>query len=117
LFDETLRDRQPQTRAFTPAICAPVNLPEFLENNLLVLGPDAYPRIGYRYANEVSIFQAIDLDTPTLRGELDRVAEQVIKNLFETDSIGIDSPICFQNSFNLDIFRHCQWTNGGEHLW
>ena len=90
LFDETLRDRQSQSRAFIGGICVSLNLAEFLENGCMVLSSDTYPRIGYRYANVVRLFTAIDVDSTRLWRELDRVAQQVIENLLKTDSIRID---------------------------
>ena len=114
LFDETLRDCQPQSRAFTGGIRVPLNLPEFLENDLLVLSSDTYPCIGYRYTNLVAIFNASDVDPAVLRREFDRIAKQVVQNLLKTHSIGIHRPVRLQLLLDLDIFRHCQWTDRGE---
>src|ERR1700724_258612 len=74
LFNQTPSDRQSQPRTFIGSICVPLDLPEFLENNRLVLSSNTYPCIRYRYTNLVPTFNAIDVDSAILRRELDRIA-------------------------------------------
>jgi hypothetical protein len=63
LFDQTPGDRQPQADAFLDGSSRPLDLPELLEDDPLILGSDADARIRYRNANRVSIFVAIDVVT------------------------------------------------------
>src|SRR5579872_2699369 len=116
LFDETFRDRQSQSRAFSGIALSVFNLAEFLKNDCLILSSNADPCIGYRYANFAPVSTAIDVDSAVPWSELNRVAEQVIKNLFKTHSISMHGEIRLEAVLNLDILCHGQRTNSGENL-
>src|SRR5579863_5610579 len=84
LLDQSSRDGQPQSRSLLRVRCTTLDLPEFVEDNLLILRRDPDPRIGYRGADEVPVVHTLDADPATLGRELDRVAEQVVQNLLKS---------------------------------
>src|ERR1700730_2710017 len=116
LFDETLRDRQSQSRTFTGGACVSFNLTKFLEYQPLILGSDTYPCISHRYANAVFNFQAMDVDPATLGRELDCVAQQVVQDLLKADAVGENGRVCFHLLLDPDVLLHCQRTNCRENL-
>ena len=59
---------------------------------------------------------AIDVDLAALGREFHRIAQQVVQDLLETNSISIDGQISLQVLLNLDVLRHGQRTDGGEDL-
>jgi hypothetical protein len=104
MFNQTLRDRQSQSRAFVGGIFVSLNLPEFLKDDRLILSSNTYPGVGDGYRNLSPIFDAVNVDSAILWREFNRVAKQVIENLLKADSIGIDWKIRLDLVPNLDIF-------------
>ena len=90
LLNQTLGDGQSQARTFSWVIFISLDLAEFLKNEGLVLGSNTYPRVGHRNTNLTPIFSTTDIDSPILGCEFDCIAQQVIKNLLKTHSIGMD---------------------------
>jgi hypothetical protein len=58
-------------------------LAEFFEHNFLFFGANANAGIGDRDPYKVSVVKTIDIDAATLGRKFDRVAQQVVEDLFE----------------------------------
>ena len=111
LLHQTPGYGEPEPGAFLGCSGTPFDLPEFFEDHLLIRGADAYAGVGHRQGNRSCFVVTSNFDVAVFRCELDRIAEQVIQNLFETDPIGIDGPICFQLLLHLNILGHGEGTN------
>ena len=67
LLDQAPGQRQPQTGAFVAAACGRVQLHEFLEQLLLVLGGDADSGVGHRHPRQtIAVVEAARRDLPDL---------------------------------------------------
>src|SRR5262245_62852837 len=79
-LDELPAERQPQPSTLGLLVRS-ADLPEFLEDRLLVLGRNPDPRIGHRDLDRVLQWPSLDIDAAAIGRELDRVGEQVQDHL------------------------------------
>src|SRR5262245_3728898 len=75
-LDELPTEGQPQPRALHLLVRRP-DLPELLEDGLLILRGDADAGVADRDLYETVFWIGPDLDAPTLRREIDRIRQQV----------------------------------------
>lgn len=77
-FDKALCQGKTKTRAFVTPGVGFIYLPEFRENDILVLFLDPDPRVSHLNLNDVVLHQIYDdRNLPTLGRKLDRVGQQV----------------------------------------
>src|ERR1700722_6174977 len=91
--------------------CVSLDLPEFLENHLLIFRPDADACVGYGDASQMRTFSTSDVDSAGLGREFDRIAKQVAQDLFEAHALGIYGSIRPQRMPHLNVFGHRQGMN------
>ncbi len=92
-LDELARDRQAEARAVVLARRARVHLGELAEHEVVVLRRDADPRVAdFDHAlvhAVVDVRERANPDAPALRGEVDRVAEQVADDVRHLLPVGV----------------------------
>src|SRR5262249_54149751 len=88
-LDELPRERQAQASALHLLVRRP-DLPELLEDRLLILGGDADSRVRDAALNQAVVHPGSDVDPAALRRELDRVGEQVQQHLLHLALVGAD---------------------------
>src|ERR1700727_3208609 len=92
------------------------NLPEFVENDLLVFRSDTYARICHGHAYKVPVVYALDSDIAAFGCEFHRVAEQVVEDLLKADAICPTERLALYSLLNPDVLSHSQRMNGGKNF-
>src|SRR5579872_2268093 len=98
------------------AAIGPLDLSEFVEDHILIFGPDTDSSISYRHADKVPGVDALDADVAAFGSELDCVAEQVVENLLKTNAICLNQKLAFHLLFNQNVFGDGQRMNDGEYF-
>src|SRR5215475_9209715 len=88
-LDELPSERQAEAGALDLLVRHP-DLPELLEDHLLILGSDANPGVGDRHLDYSLVHGRPDVDPAALERELQRVGEQVQQHLLDLSLVGAD---------------------------
>src|SRR5712692_7480126 len=97
--------------------CRPsFQLTKFFENRGLILRSNAYSCVLYGYAGKIPDLMVINLDLAAFWGELHSIAEQVVQDLLETHTIRIHRQAGCTFLLDIDVFCHCERTNGRQNL-
>jgi len=108
-LDDLLDDRETQAGAFETTRRRAVHLVESFKDTFLFLGWHANAFIGNRNLDDPVFHLGLHFDFPTLGAELERVAEQLVKNLFQAAVDDTDSQITvgqFQGDLDAEFLRH-----------
>src|SRR5579872_5607287 len=94
----------------------PLDLSEFLEDQILIFTPDTDSRICHRHAYKVPGVNALNADAAAVGSKFDCVAEQVVENLLKTHAICLNQKFTLNLLFNLDVLGNDQRMNDGEYF-
>src|SRR5439155_11201824 len=90
-FDELPGEREPKSGALDLLVCRP-NLPELLEDRLLILRRDADPRVADCYLDEAVLQPGADVDPSPFGRELQGVGQEVQEHLLHLSLVTTDDP-------------------------
>src|SRR5580692_8822225 len=92
------------------------NLPELVENDLLVFRSDTDPSVCHGHSYKVPVVYALDSDIAAVGREFHRVAEQVVQDLLEADAVCLEERLALYPLLNPDVLSHSQRMNGGKNF-
>src|SRR5215472_4126137 len=93
-FDELAGDGEAEASAFG-FLRSGTDLPEFLEDSLLIFESDAYTGVGDGDLGNAIANISTHIDSPTFGGELERVGKEVQEHLLHLPLIGVNCPQTF----------------------
>src|SRR5215471_450615 len=89
-LDQLLRNRQAQTGALSQAASCGSNLVKLVENRRLLFNWNSNSSIADRNFGETLQRSRVNVNLPALQSELDRIAQQIVKDFLETNTIRME---------------------------
>ena len=116
MLEQTAGDCEPEAGTFAHTFGRGAGLTEAFENRRVVLGGDSDPGVADQDADGFAFHQRFDPD-PSARGrKLDPVAEQVIQNFLETQTVGLKHQLGIELAVESDSLGRSEGPHAGQHL-